>query len=539
MKLRSRSHRWGWLLDCSLGWGCWSVAIPAAATVYDVGPGDDVEATINAAVAGDEIVLADGEYMLTDRFGITVAGTEGAPIIIRAADGASPLLHRPNADQNIIDIDSATWAEIRGIRFQGGSAGVRISAADHLTIEDCEIFGTADVALRANDGGAVYESLHVVHNHIHDTNGTGEGMYLGCNENACQVANGIIERNWVHHTNQATVSQGDGIELKEGSHGTVIRDNVIHDTNYPCILTYSTVGNGEANVIERNVMWNCGDHGIQSAADAVIRNNIILSANASGIAMQMHQSGSPTNLAVTHNTILKASGDAIALRNAVGDVLIANNAVYAQAGSAIFIGAGDLAGVVLAGNVGLGGVSGGAGGGYVDGDPAVDMLDGHFGGAPPIDVFPAAGGALVGAGDAAYVADDDFNTLPRGGVADVGAYLFDPGGNPGWPLAPEFKGFPDDGGGETGGETGDTGAESGGGVDETGDSGGASEGGNNDVTGGSGGGASEGGSNDSTGSAGADGGSDGGGCGCSNSAPSRPLGALLLVVLGLVGRRRR
>ncbi len=514
------------------GWMLW--AMPAAAAVVNVSPGDDVEAAINAAQPGDEIVLADGEYVLGDRFGISIAGTEAAPIVIRAADGASPLLHRPNADQNIVDIDSATWVEIRGIRFQGGSAGIRISAADHLTIEGCEIFGTDDVALRANDGGATYQSMHVVGNHIHDTNNTGEGMYLGCNDDACRVASSVIERNWVHHTNQATVSQGDGIELKEGSHDNVIRDNVIHDTNYPCILTYSTVGNGGPNVIERNVMWNCGDHGIQSAADATIRNNIILSTNASGIAMQMHQSGAPDQLVVTHNTILKASGDAIALRDVAGQVVIANNAAYAQGGSAIFVGGGNLAGVVLAGNVGIGGVSGGPGGGYVDGDPASDMIDAHFGGMPPIDVFPAAGGALVAAGDPAYVAEDDFNALPRGGVADVGAYLFDPAGNPGWPLAPEFKDFPD-GGGETGGET--TGDPTGS-ADETG-GGGSATSAVDEGSGGSEGG--PGGSDDAgtEGSAGAGaGGGDEGGCGC-RASRTGPLGSALVLLVALAGRRRR
>jgi MYXO-CTERM domain-containing protein len=513
-------------------------SMPVAAAVVNVGPGDDVEAAINAAQPGDEIVLADGEYVLTERFSFAIAGTAVAPIIIRAADGASPLLHRPNANQNIVDIESATWVEIRGIRFQGGSAGIRISAADHLTIEGCEIFGTNDVALRANDGGVTYQALHIVGNHIHDTSNTGEGMYLGCNDDACRVVDSIIERNYVHHTNAPSVSQGDGIELKEGSHDNVIRDNVIHDTNYPCILIYSAAGNGGANVIERNVMWNCGDHGIQAAADAVIRNNIILSAGASGIAMQAHQSGSPDNLWVTHNTILKASGDAIALRNAVGDVVIANNAVYAQAGAAIFIGSSDLAGVVLAGNVGTGGVAGGPGGGYVDGDPAVDLLDAHFGGAPPIDVFPAPGGALVGAGDPAYVPEDDFNTLARGGVADVGAYLFDPDGNPGWPLAPEFKGFPS-GSGDTDGETGDTGDTADSGLDDTGGGGGT---GGGDDRGGPGtstdaGSNDGGGASETEGSAGGSGG-DGGGCGC-RATPTRPLGGALVLLVALARRRRR
>jgi len=511
------------------------VGAPAMAAVVTVGPMDDVEAAINAAEPGDEIVLSGGEYTLSGRFGIDIAGTEAQPIVIRAAKGDHPHLHRPESDQNIIDIDGAAWVEIRGIELSGGSAGIRVSAADHLTIADCELHDTGDVAIRANDGGALYEALHIVHNDIHHTNETGEGMYLGCNANACQVANSIIERNHVHHTNQRSVIQGDGIELKEGSYGNVIRDNVIHDTNYPCILTYSTVGNGEPNVVERNVMWNCGDHGIQSAADTTIRNNIVLSANADGIAMQQHQSGSPQNLVVVHNTILQAQGHAISLRNAEGSVVIANNALYASRGSAVFLGPGDTTGLVMAGNVGVGGVTGG-GMGYVEGDPAVDLVDGHYDGAPPIDVFPAMGGALVSAGDPAYVPDDDFNTTLRDGEPDVGAYRYDPAGNPGWMIVEGFKEFPDDGGAGTGGE------ESGG--DETGT---GSEGGSVDETGTGGGSVDEtsGGPSGGTGSAtggtgdpaGADGGGGGEGCGCRSSGDPRG-GLALAFVLGLLRRRR-
>lgn len=519
------------------------VATPASAAIVEVGPGDDVEAAINAAEPGDEIVLAGGMYELTERFSFSIAGTAVAPIIIRAADGEQPHLHRPNASENIIDIDGASWVEIRGIEFSGGSAGVRIAAADNLTIADCEIHSTNDVALRANDGGQLYDSLHIVGNHIHDTNNTGEGMYLGCNDDGCRLANSVIERNYVHHTNQATISQGDGIELKEGSYGNVVRDNVIHDTNYPCILTYSAAGNGAANIVERNVMWNCGDHGIQSAADTVIRNNIILSANQNGIAMQEHQSGAPQNLTVVHNTVLNATNDALSLRDAVGSVTIANNALYAEGGAAIFIGGGDLTDVVIAGNVGMGGNLGGDGQGYVDGNIVGDFVDGHHGGMPPIDVFPAEGGALVGAGDAAYVPADDFNTVARAGAADVGAYAFDPAGNPGWTIAAEFKEFPDDDGGGTGG-------------DETGDSSGGGDGtsiGGDETAGASAGGTggpTDGGTVDSAGSAGssvtagASEPTEDEGCSCTTSAgggsDSRFGGGLgLAMLLMLVARRKR
>ena len=276
--------------------------------------------------------------------------------MIRAADGETPHFSRKSRNQNIWDIDRAEHVVLRGIEFSGGSAGLRIFTARYLTIEGCNVHDTGDVAIRANDIGP-YEGVRILGNHVHHTNGTGEGMYLGCNNNACQFANSLIANNYVHHTNDRKVEQGDGIELKEGSYGNVIRDNVIHDTGYPCILTYSTVGNGAANVIERNVMWGCGDHAIQSAADAVIRNNLILGSAADGIAMQPHQAGTPSNLVVVHNTVLMAGGIPIVARAITGSVVIANNAVYAASGTAISVN-GATGQTVVSGNVGAGGLIG-------------------------------------------------------------------------------------------------------------------------------------------------------------------------------------
>ncbi|MDW8362782.1 MAG: right-handed parallel beta-helix repeat-containing protein [Myxococcales bacterium] len=409
----------------------------AKADVVHARPGDDVEAIANALRPGDELVLADGTYTLdSGRFHLVLRGTADRPIVIRAADGARPHFHRPAENQNIWDLD-VEHVVLRGIEFSGGSAGLRFEHARHVTIERCEIHDTGDVALRMNDGGRAYEHVRILRNEIHHTRGTGEGMYLGCNHNGCRFAYGLIEGNWVHHTNGPDVEQGDGIEIKEGSHDNVVRDNVIHDTRYPCILTYSTVGNGGPNVIERNVMWNCGDHAIQSAADAVIRNNVILGAGASGIAMQPHQAGTPANLVVVHNTVF----DGVALRGATGSVIVANNAIYPPSGAAIAVIGGSTAGVVVVGNVGTGGVSG-IPGGLASGDLERDFVMAHHRGAPPIDPFPAPGSALIGAGDPAHVVADDFNGTPRMGSRDVGAYVYAPGGNPGWTIREGFRDTP-------------------------------------------------------------------------------------------------
>jgi MYXO-CTERM domain-containing protein len=409
---------------------------PARAASTEVGPGDDVEAAMNALAPGDELVLRGGTYTLTDAWHVTMKGTQTAPIVVRAKDGEHPHLDRPAVDQNIIDFDDVLYLEIRGIEFSGGSAGLRLIKASFVTIRNCEVHHTDDVAISANSGSD-YEGLQVIGNDIHDTGATGEGMYIGCNSNGCRVHDSLFAGNHIHHTNGPTVTQGDGIEIKEGSYANTVRDNVIHDTGYPCIITYSTVGNGGPNIIERNVMWNCGDHAIQSAADVIIRNNIILGSAANGIANQPHQAGTPSNIQILHNTILHPTHDAITSTGITGSVIIANNAVYAQAGNAIRV-AGTLAGVVVKGNVGMGALSG-ATGGLATGDIATEFVAASFTGIPPNDVFPRAGSKLIAAGDAQYVTVDDFNGSARNGVADVGAYLFAPGGNPGWAIAAAFK----------------------------------------------------------------------------------------------------
>lgn len=404
-----------------------------AAFAADIAPGGNLRSAIAALKPGEELRLAGGTYTMDSGFRVTVNGTAQQPIVMRSKDGERAVIQQTNAGQNVFEISGSSNFVVRNIEFTGGSHGIRLMSSSFITIEGCEVHDTGDVAISANSGGT-YEGLKILRNHIHHTNGTGEGMYLGCNSNGCRLANSLIEGNYVHNTNGPTVEQGDGIELKEGSYGNVIRDNVIHDTNYPGIITYSTVGNGAANIVEGNVIWNTNDNGIQSAADAIIRNNIVL---GSPIALQNHQAGSPSNMQVIHNTVI--NGDAgIIVRNVVGPVVIANNAVYAQSGSAIRLVSGNLGMVTVAGNVGQGGLSG-ASSGYVEGKGiGADFVAATFG-VPPINVFPKAGSALIGAASDAHTAPLDFNGTSRAGSSDAGAYRFNAAGNPGWKIVAGFK----------------------------------------------------------------------------------------------------
>lgn len=425
-----RSHR-RYLAACMLAMLMGVSAQSAFAA--DITPTGDLRAAIAALKPGEELRLAGGTYTVSSGFRVTVNGTAAQPIVMRPRDGEHALIRQTNPDQNIFEIADSSYFVVRGIELTGGSHGIRLMSSDFITVEQCEVHDTGDVAISANSGGT-YQGLKLLRNHIHHTNGTGEGMYLGCNSNACRLANSLIEGNYIHHTNGPSVEQGDGIELKEGSYGNVIRDNVIHDTNYPGIITYSTAGNGAANVIEGNAIWNTNDNAIQSAADATIRNNIVLGAP---IALQSHQAGSPSNMRVLHNTVI-ATGSGIIVRDVSGAVVIANNAVYSQTDSAIRLVSGNLGLVTLAGNVGQGGISG-TSSGYVEGKGlGADFVAATFG-VPPIDVFPKTGSALLGAASSTYATPADFNGTSRSGSADTGAYRFSASGNPGWRIMAGFK----------------------------------------------------------------------------------------------------
>ncbi len=404
-----------------------------SAGAIEIGPEDDFEAIASQLSPGEELVLRGGTYFFDERIAVTANGTPSQPIVIRAKDGETPVLQQATDNNNVVEIISSSYLEIRGLSFTQGSHGIRLIDSDYVTIEDCHIYNTGDVGISANSGGT-YTGLRILRNHIHDTAGTGEGMYLGCNNDGCRIADSLIEGNYVHDTDGPNVSQGDGIEIKEGSYNNIVRDNVVHDTNYPGILLYSTVGNGAQNIVEGNVVWNSNDNTMQIAADAIIRNNIILG----NMAFQSHQSGSPSNLEFVHNTVI-SSGNGVEVRNVSGPVLVANNAVYAQ-GTAIRLISGNTGLVTVSGNVGEGGISGGNSG-YTEGNGlGNDMVNADYSGAPPIDPFPTMSSALVGAGNASYATAIDFNGTSRSGTPDAGAYAYAPGGNPGWVIAEEFKG---------------------------------------------------------------------------------------------------
>jgi parallel beta-helix repeat protein len=429
------------------------------AETYEVTPDSDWFSRLHGdkLQPGDAVVLHEGIYRDARRLSIGHRGTAQRPVVICAASGERVVLQRPDARQNSINIEGAQYLTLRGIEITGGAAGIRMNkSARHpckfITLEDLHIHHVGGVAVTANQPGNHYEGMVFRRNHIHHTSGHGEGFYLGVNNKADgstagYLFNSLIEGNYIHDLKGPGVSQGDGIEIKDGSFNNVVRNNVIHDTNYPGILVYGTDGKA-ANIVESNLVWNTGDHGIQAAAEAIIRNNVVFDCRADGIYSRAHQSAVVGNLQILHNTVVALRPGTACVRVAVSDserrlngpVVIANNALYAQDSCfALRVPSTTslLRDISLAGNVGAGPTDGLPRNTPSDYWNPVGDLDRDLDKAG--DWYPLGNSAVIGAADPRFRVTVDFNGTARETSRDAGAYVFDPQGNPGKAMHPAFR----------------------------------------------------------------------------------------------------
>lgn len=409
---------------------------------------EEFENKANSLKPGDELILHDGVYSQNGRRAVTAKGTVDKPIVIRAAESGKVLLTRPadNIDRhNNIEFVDCSHLIVRGLRFQGGSSGVRFIRGDHVTFEQCEIFQTGNNALTMNSGDC--DSFIIRRNHIHHTglstsgDPEGEGMYIGCHTGSCRTTNTLVEGNYIHHLRSTSNGGNDGIEIKFGSYGNTVRDNVIHDTNigrqYPGIFVYG--GGPKVNIVEGNVIWRAGE-GIQVVSDAIVRNNIIFNCSIDGITAAPHAAVKRMrNVTIVNNTIVNHPAGVRIRWSGAENMIFSNNAVYCPGSTAI-----DAAGIgeaKLSANYIAGALNGVTidGTGFCDGGP----ISTAFVSPEKNDFRPASGSALIDNADSNFAPKLDFNCIVRKAPFDVGACESqDNAATPAWQVQGGFKDCP-------------------------------------------------------------------------------------------------
>lgn len=399
----------------------WWEATPTQVIQFDYDPGQTsaqngaaLKTVLQSLVAGDRLEIGDGTWTVDSYFDLSLSGTATDPIWIVAQDGESPVIRRSNAAQNTLNLGAnapTRYLVLQGLEITGGSIALRLYDCENVWVDQCDVHHPAHNAITANTVPTAY--LYFTRNEVHDTGGTGEGFYIGGNFASPIAHHCVIALNHVYNT---AGSQGDGIEVKQGSYANWIAENVVHDTNYPAILVYGT-GGQEVNLVEKNLCWNAGDNVMQVQGEAIVRNNVLF-AGSNGFFSNDHQ-GSVRDLTVVHNTIVN-SGTAARLSDWSGrpGMTFANNACYSQSGSAIVF-AGGAQGVEVSGNVVYGPVSG-IGSGFSVGAGLSDFAGASWD-ATSVDVAPSPAGALVGTGNPDHGELEDFQGDLRLPACDAGA----------------------------------------------------------------------------------------------------------------------
>lgn len=403
----------------------WADVAPALVIPFDHNPaltdeqnGQALRLAILGLQPGDRLEIGAGTYSIANHFTAALVGTATMPIFVVAKEGATPTITRPNEYENVMNIGTTTpataqYLAFRGLEFKGGSMGIRIYGGSNIWLDRCEIHHTADAGLTANTVDT--DHLYLTRNHIHHTAGYGEGMYLGANGGTVVMRDSIVARNHIHDTG-TTGGQGDGIELKQGSHGNWIVENCIHDTNFPCLIAYGTFGN-PVNLIERNVLIGSEDNTLQVQGEAIVRNNLIMDGVV-GFYSHDHQDQT-RDLQFIHNTIINTQL-ATTMKswfNRPG-MVFANNAVYSEtAGSIVFVG--GAAGVTVTGNVVYGDPWLTPGTGYTVGSGLEDFFHASWDGERYV-VRPLPDGPLIGAANPTYGLGVDVTGATRTGPLAAG-----------------------------------------------------------------------------------------------------------------------
>ena len=233
---------------------------------------------------------------------------------------------------------------------------------------------------------------------------------------------------------------GSGFQVKFGSYRNILRNNVCFNTNSPCILLYDDFDKG-ANIVEGNAIINTvADSGIQVAAGAIIRNNIVIGSFGSGITitndpLDIYNNEGNRNLTIEHNTFVNNQKYGIDFTSTPTNTFVLNNVALGNTQGDFSSTAQN--GVVWENNAyNSGSVPSGV---SANGTIQVGTASAELTSPSTYNVYPLSSSKLINAG-APLLLPYDFNYFARNcKTPTIGAYEYSSSSNPGWTVQKGFK----------------------------------------------------------------------------------------------------
>lgn len=421
-----------------------------AGTTIDVAPGADIKTLTSSLREGDIVRFSDGVYEIDETLSWNHVGQEGNPIILKAAEGASPVI-RMTVPGWIVRMSDAAFVNIEGLTFEG--TDVETSGdASALVLERVSSINIKNCIIHDKNGHGIYmltaDRVLVEHTEIYNIFKGYHGIYLdGGIKGGTSYYSSLITltNNWIHNL---TGSNSSGVVFSSFVSDSEISDSVIHSSENRGIYL-STFTDGPPNRVEGNVVFNVASAGIEAHGTAIISNNIIFNSNGYGIYSTPSKDDDDYQLSLVNNTVAATLNRAVYYQhNALETHLdpqpyrLVNNALCSPLTYAFKtekVTETNAAMLLLSNNFACGLVETYEGllSGFQPGAGYADFME-----ASTWNFWPSASSYLLDAGSGEpsdIVPSVDFNGLERSGAPEVGAYERLYPDNPGWVIAEGFK----------------------------------------------------------------------------------------------------
>lgn len=205
--------------------------LPAHTNLIRVTDTEELKAALANARAGDEIVLAGGEYVYSGStpkgrmFTGGADGTEERPIILRSEDPDDPAILSGTTVESCygLTITGDCWI-VQDLKITNASKGIVVDNSNYTKIIGCEVYqiGAEGIHFRDNSSYCLAEACN-----IHDTGvvspGYGEGVYVG-SAKSTQGYGFDCHYNTIRSCKIGPNVAAEHIDVKEYTIGTLIED---------------------------------------------------------------------------------------------------------------------------------------------------------------------------------------------------------------------------------------------------------------------------------------------------------------------------
>ncbi len=235
---------------------------------------EEFKTALAQAKAGDEILLAAGEYVYSGAtpkgymFTSAADGTAENPIIIRSENPDHPaILSGSSTASNITLAIQGDWWEIRDLKVTNAQKGIVLDNSNHTKIIGCEVYqiGSEGIHFRDNSSYCLAEACLV-----HDTGvvspGYGEALYVGSAKSTTGYGY-ECHYNTIRNCKLGPNVAAEHVDIKEYTIGTIVEGCTFDGTGMSGENSAKSFINAKGNdcIIRNNIGYRNGCTAIQRA----------------------------------------------------------------------------------------------------------------------------------------------------------------------------------------------------------------------------------------------------------------------------------